>query len=86
MFRAFFYVPLNGARGGGGGGGGVTPSYDGLYREAPPERGTFFRLQEYERVGKSVIWVCERSWKGPKRANRGILWLYKVEKTLYFCG
>ena len=26
-----------------------TP-YDGLYGEAPPERGTFFRLQVYERV------------------------------------
>ena len=51
--------------------------YDGLYGEAPPERGTFFRLQVYERVGillvevykrvgKSVIWVCERA----QRANR----------------
>ena len=41
-----------------------------LYGEGPPERGTFFRLQVYERVGillievfksvgKSVIWVCE---------------------------
>jgi len=46
-------------------GGGGTP-YNGLYREAPPERGTFFKLQVYkrveilraevyERVGKSVI-------------------------------
>ena len=25
--------------------------YDGLYGEAPPERGTFFRLQVYEMVG-----------------------------------
>ena len=52
-------------------GGGCTP-YNGLYGEAPPERGTFFRLQVYERVGillvvvyerveKSVIWVCERA-------------------------
>ena len=44
--------------------------YNNLYGEAPPERGgTFFRLQVYERVGilpfevyqrvgKSVIWVC----------------------------
>ena len=42
-------------------------SYTG---EAPPERGSFLRLQVYERVGillvevykrvgKSVIWVCE---------------------------
>ena len=57
-----------------GGGGGVT-AYDGPYGEAPPERGIFFRLQVYERVGislvelckrggKSVIWVCERAQKG----------------------
>ena len=30
-------------------GGGDTP-YDGLYGEAPPERGTVFRPQVYERV------------------------------------
>ena len=48
----------------------------GLYRKAPPERRTFFfKLQVYERVGislvevyirvgKSVIWVCERAQKG----------------------
>ena len=56
------------------GGGGVTAS-DGPYGEAPPERGIFSRLQLYERVwislveaykrvGKSVIWVCERVQKG----------------------
>ena len=39
---------------------GGTP-YDGLYVEALPERGIFFRLQVYERVEKSVIWVCERA-------------------------
>ena len=33
-------------------GGGGTP-YSGLYGEAPPERGTFFRLQVYKRVGIS---------------------------------
>ena len=49
--------------------------YNGLYGEAPPERGTFIRLQVYERVeillvdvykreGKSVILVCERAQKG----------------------
>ena len=31
-------------------GGGGTP-YNGLYGEAPPERGTFLRLQVYKRVG-----------------------------------
>ena len=34
-----------------------TP-YDSLYVEAPLERGIFFRPQVYERIGKSVIWVC----------------------------
>ena len=53
----------------GGGGGGGTP-FKVLNGEAPPERGTFFMLQVYERVGillvevfkrvgKSVISVCE---------------------------
>ena len=53
----------------GPGRGGGTP-YDGLYEEAPPERGILFRLQVkkkkvgislvdvYKRAGKSVIWVC----------------------------
>ena len=55
-------------------GGGGTP-YDGLYAEAPPEMGIFFRprvyervrnslLEVYKRVGKSVIWVCDRAQKG----------------------
>ena len=58
-----------------GSGGGGTP-YNGLYGEAEPES-TFFRQQVYERIGillfevyerkgKSVIWVCERT----QRANR----------------
>ena len=53
---------------------GGTP-YGGLYGEAPPERGTFFRIQihgmvgislveVYKRVGKSVIWPCERAQNG----------------------
>ena len=46
-------------------------------------KGTGISLVEvYQRGGKSVIWVCERA----QRANRcQILWLYKVEKTFYFC-
>ena len=44
------------------GGGGDTP-YNGLYREAPPERGTFFMLQGYERVGISPVEVYERVGK-----------------------
>ena len=39
--------------GGGGGGGGRTP-FIGLYGEAPPESGTFIRLQVYETVGISL--------------------------------
>ena len=35
---------------------GSTPYY-GLYVEAPPERGTFFRLQVYERIGASLVSV-----------------------------
>ena len=38
------------------GGGGGTP-YDGLYGEALPQRGMFFRLQVYERVGISLVEV-----------------------------
>ena len=61
-------------RPGGGGRGDIL--YNGLYGEAsaPPERGTFIRLQVYERVeillvevfkrgGKSVSLVCERAQK-----------------------
>ena len=42
--------------------GGGTSHYD-LYREAPPERGTFFRPQVYERVGISQAEVYERVGK-----------------------
>ena len=40
---------------------GGTP-YNGLYGEAPPEMGTFLRLQvqRYETVGISLVEVCER--------------------------
>ena len=42
-------------------GGGVA-AYNGLYGEAPPERGTFIRLQVYER---GVISLVDKSlWKG----------------------
>ena len=38
---------------------GGTP-YNGLYGEAPPEKGTVFRLQVYERVGILLVEVYER--------------------------
>ena len=41
------------------GGGGGTP-YNGLHGEAPPERGIFFRLQVYKRVGISQVEVYKR--------------------------
>ena len=44
------------------GGGGGTP-YNGLYGEAPPEKGTFFRLQVYKRVGISQVVVYKRVGK-----------------------
>ena len=48
----------------GGGGIGVrigqggTP-YSGLYGEAPPERGAFFKLAVYKKVGKIATLVYE---------------------------
>ena len=42
-------------------GGGVGTPYNGLYGEAPTERGTFFMLQVYERVGLLlVLFLAER--------------------------
>ena len=50
--HAFSYTP---------GGGGTT--YNGLYGEASLERGTFFRLQVYKRVGISQAEVYKRVGK-----------------------
>ena len=43
-------------------GGGGTP-YNGLYGEALPKRGTFFRLQVYKSVGISQAEVYKRVGK-----------------------
>ena len=40
-------------------GGGDTP-YNSLYGEALPKRGTFSRLQEYERVGITLVEIYEK--------------------------
>ena len=45
---------------GGGGGGGGSTLYSGLYVEAPPERGTFFRPKVYERVVILLVEVYKR--------------------------
>ena len=52
-----------------GPGGGGTP-HNGLYGEAPPERGTFVRLQVYERVGILLVEVC-------KREGKSVIWVYE---------
>ena len=45
-------------------GGGGNP-YNGLYGEAPTERGTFFMLQVYERIGLLlVLFLAERFFSG----------------------
>ena len=56
--RSSFGKTVCPARGGGGG----TP-YNGLYGEAAPERGTFFTLQVYKRVGISRVEVYARVGK-----------------------
>ena len=50
----FFYSPANL--------GVVTPS-NGLYREAPPKSGPFFKLKVWGRIGISLIEVYERVGK-----------------------
>ena len=56
-------------------GEGEGTPYNGLYGEAPPKRGTFFRLQVYERVGISLVEVYKRVGKFViricKRAQKG---------------
>ena len=60
---------------GGGGGALLSTPYNGLYGEAPPKWGIFFRRQVYEGVGislaevtegvgKSVILIGEKAQKG----------------------
>ena len=44
---------------GGGGGGLGGSSYNSLYEEVPPKRGTFFRFQVYERARISPVKVYE---------------------------
>jgi len=54
FFCCQFLKPVNfgvNRRGRWGGGGDI--SYSGLYGKAPRERGAFFKLREYQRVGKT---------------------------------
>jgi len=68
---------------------GGTP-YNGLHEEAPPEMGTFLRLQGqgYERVGISLVEVYERLGVisvGKKRAQKGQQVHFVAVKTFWFC-
>ena len=70
IFRASFIAGTNIVflifRSAGGNGfppGGEDTPYNGLYAEAPPERGSFFRLQVYKRVGISQAEVYKRVGK-----------------------
>ena len=49
--------------------GGGLLSIMALYGEARPERGTFFRLQVYERVEISLVELYERVEKSVKKKN-----------------
>ena len=70
---------------------GGTP-YNGLYGEAPPEMGTFLRLQGqgYERVGISLVEVYERLERsvisvGKKRVPKDQQMHFMAVKTFWFC-
>ena len=67
-----------------GGGGGRSTPYSGLYGEAPPETGAFFKLAVYKRVGKIAILVYERVTKSA--ANLKKWWLKRsISKGATFC-
>ena len=67
---------------------GGTP-YNGLYGEAPPERGTFFMLQVYEREGISRAEVYERAEKSVpfikifRVDNNTDFWLTSLQVILF---
>ena len=72
---------------------GRGTTYVGLYGEAPPERGIFFRLQVYERVEISLVDVSKRVgkkichlglWKGPKGLTDEFYGFIKSRKRSIF--
>ena len=66
-------------------GGGGTP-YDSLFGEAPPERGTLFRLKVYERVGVLLVDVYKRVGNlsfGSVKAPKGLTdEFYGIKKSI----
>ena len=80
------YIRAPGQKGGGG-----TP-YDSLFGEAPPGRGTLFRLKVYERVGILLVEVYKRvrnvsfgSLKAPKGLTDEFCGFKKSRKHFIFC-
>ena len=55
----------------------VDNLYNGLYGEPPPERGTFFRLYEFEKIEIALV---ERRYR--KRWGKLSFWLVKRLKDL----
>ena len=49
----------------------------GLYGEAPPEKGTFFRLQVYKRVGISQVEVHKRVGKSVIQLKGPLVIIFK---------
>ena len=56
--------------------GGLT-TYNGVYGEAPPERGTLFKLEVYKRVVISRVEVQ----KGWENCHLGIKRAFKISRT-----
>ena len=63
---------------------GGTP-YNNLYGEAPPEMGTFFGLQVYERVGISLVEVYERVEKSVSSVGKKVQKSYQIH-FMHGCG
>ena len=53
----------------------TVPPYNGLYREALPQRGTFLRLEVNKRVGISRVGI-EKGWEN---------WHLGIQKRLSKC-
>ena len=62
--------------------GGGTP-FDGLYGEAPPEIGTFFRHQVYKRVGISRAEVYETVGKF-RYLKRPLIKIFRLDNNIAF--
>ena len=59
---------------------GVPPPCNGLYTEAPPERGTFFRLQE--RYVRKFELQAPTTWnKGLTRFRQSLHFSFRLNKT-----